>query len=267
MNTNPQVSLIFVNYRSAWYLKKALESLFSFEKEKYFFEVIIVNNDSTEQSTLEELKQTFPFLLIENSENIGFGGGNNIGVRQARGGIVGFINPDVLWIGTYLRGIAGIFDEKKNVGILGMRMLDIDKKEEAWSAGKEPSLANLFRNNIFPLRRSHWKTGELAFSDWVSGGALFIRKNLFSLIGGFDERFFLYFEDVDLCKKVRARGFSVVRHRAYPLIHLGGKSRPSAHLQKTHFYLSQKKYFEKYRPVWENKILRLLQFFFCNNKI
>ncbi|PIX90371.1 MAG: glycosyltransferase family 2 protein, partial [Candidatus Moranbacteria bacterium CG_4_10_14_3_um_filter_45_9] len=79
MNTDPRISLIFVNYQSVRYLREALESLFSFETEKDFFEVIIVNNDSTERFALEGLKQAFPLLLIENSKNVGFGCGNNIG--------------------------------------------------------------------------------------------------------------------------------------------------------------------------------------------
>jgi len=267
MNTDPRISLIFVNYQSVRYLREALESLFSFETEKDFFEVIIVNNDSTERFALEGLKQAFPLLLIENSKNVGFGCGNNIGARQARGGIVGFINPDILWTGTHLLGIAGIFDEKKKIGVLGMRMLGIDRKEEAWSVGKEPSLMNLFCNNVLPLRQARWRTQGLSFPDWVSGGALFIRKDLFSAIGGFDERFFLYFEDVDLCKEVRALGFSVARHTEHSLIHLGGRSRTSAQVQKRHFYASQKKYFEKHRPVWENKVFQMIRFFFHMNRI
>lgn len=267
MNTNPCISLVFVNYRSVQYLRKALESLFSFETEKDLFEVIVVNNDQSERSALEELKQIFPLLLIGDGKNVGFGCGSNIGARQARGSIIGFINPDILWTGTHLHSITGIFNEKKKLGILGMRMLDIDRKEETWSVGKEPSLVNLFCNNIFPSRQARWIRQEVSFPDWVSGGALFIRKDLFHTVGGFDKRFFLYFEDVDLCKKVRTLGFSVERHTEYSLIHLGGKSRTSVRLQKKHFYISQKKYFKKYRPIWESTILRILQFFFCTNRI
>lgn len=263
MNANPHISLIFVNYRSARHLSDALESLSSLERETDLFEVIVVNNDPSESTRLEEIRQTFPFLLIESGENIGFGGGNNLGARSANGKILGFINPDVLWTGAHLQKITRFFDENQKIGILGMALLDADNRPEAWSAGFEPSLATLFRNNIFPAKQALWDKEGLSFPDWVSGGALFIRSGLFSAIGGFDERFFLYFEDVDLCTEARKRGFAVARHSSFPLIHLGGRSRRSLCLQKRHFYDSQKKYFGKRRPRWESKALACLRFFFC----
>lgn len=266
MDTHPKISLIFVNYRSARFLKEALESLFSFEKENDFFEVVVVNNDSAENEVLSTMSLQFPFHLIQNNTNLGFGAGNNIGAKQARGSIFGFINPDILWTGERLCQIGKLFDEKKEMGILGMTVLDIEGKEEKWSAGKDPSLATLFRNNLFPKRNRSMKDRDSFSFDWVSGGALFIRKDIFSLVSGFDEQFFLYFEDVDLCKRVRTLGFSVWRETGISLVHLGGRSKHSHRLQKKQFHVSQKKYFEKHRPAWENKILFFLHLFFCNRK-
>lgn len=259
MNTSPAVSLVFVNYRSAQYLAAALESLFSFEKEADFFEVIVVNNDPSENAALLALKQTFSFLLIESGGNTGFSRGNNLGAKRARGEVLGFINPDVLWVGVSLQKIARAFDEDSRLGVLGMALLTLDRKPEAWSVGAAPCLATLLLNNLFPARRTPWLGQKPFFSDWVSGCALFVRKELFVKVGGFDERFFLYFEDVDLCEKVRHRGFSVACHPEIPLIHLGGKSQKSQRLQKQYFLLSQREYFYKYRPKWEGAILRCLQ--------
>lgn len=263
MNASPHISLIFVNYRSSQLLFNALTSLFSFEQESDLFEVIVVNNDISESQELQELKRIFPFLLIESGENIGFGRGNNLGAERARGKILGFINPDVLWVGPLLHKMTRFFNEKPAIGVLGMALLSEDKSPEPWSAGPEPSLANLFRNNLFHSKYAAWKEPGLSFPDWVSGGALYIRTELFSAIGGFDERFFLYFEDVDLCTEARKRGFSIARHASFPLIHLGGKSQLSPLLQKKHFYDSQKGYFGKHRPGWEKKALAFLRVFFC----
>lgn len=262
MSANPHISLIFVNYRSARYLAGALESLFSFERETDLFEVIVVNNDVSEGERLQELKQSLPFLLIESGENSGFGSGNNRGVSLARGKILAFINPDVLWTGAHLHKIARFFDEEEKIGVLGMALLGEDKRPEAWSAGREPSLATLFRNNISPARQALREKEGLSFPDWVSGGGLFVRAGLFSAIGGFDERFFLYFEDVDLCTEVRQRGFLVAHHSSFPLIHLGGRSQHSERLQKKRFYASQRKYFGKRRPGWEGKALACLHTLF-----
>lgn len=267
METHPQITLIVVNYRSAEYLAKALESLFSFEEERAFFEVIVVNNDPKESSALVILQQRFPLQIIESDDNIGFGAGNNRGVKLATGRILGFINPDTLWIGAYLRNIVRTFDEKKEIGILGMEMRDTDGREEMWSAGRAPSLVNLFLNNIIPARQAYWKKSGLSFPDRVSGGALFIRKDLFDDLGGFDEAFFLYFEDVDLCTRVREQGFLVARDTATPIVHLGGKSKASVMDQKKYFYASQRIYYKKHRPLWEGVILEVLQFFFCRKRV
>lgn len=262
MNAKPAISLIFVNYRSVRYLAKALESLFSFERDQRLFEVIVVNNDASESKDLAILKQSFPFLLLESEDNIGFGSGNNRGAAVAQGDILGFINPDVLWTGTYLCPIEQFFSREKRIGVLGLTLLTEDKHPEAWSVGMAPSIFRLVQNNLFPLKQAFWKKAGLSFPDWVSGGALFIRTEIFSEIGGFDERFFLYFEDVDLCSAVRKRGLAVACDPAFSLIHLGGKSKHSKTLQKQHFYASQQKYFDKHRPGWESKLLSALHTFF-----
>jgi len=262
MNIQPKISLIFVNYRSVKYLKKALESLFSFEKEDALFEIIVINNDNSENEELLQMKKQLPFLLIQNDTNIGFGAGNNVGAKQARGSILGFINPDILWREENLHAIGTFFDKKKEVGILGMTILDPEGKEEEWSVGKAPGLANLFWNNVLPVKKNSSEIRRVSLFDWVSGGALFIRKDLFFLASGFDEQFFLYFEDVDLCTRVRALGAAVVRHPDFAITHLGGKSKHSTNLQKKQFYSSQRKYFEKHRPLGENKILSILHFLF-----
>lgn len=242
----------------------ALKSLFSFEKETPLFEVIVVNNDPSESAALQALRPAFPFLLIESGQNSGFGRGNNLGARQAQGKILGFINPDTVWLGAHLRDIADVFDAHPKVGVVGMTLLDEHKRPERWSAGEEPSLKTLLCNNLFPSRYAVWR-GEsrdgLSFPDWVSGGGLFIRTALFSDIGGFDERFFLYFEDIDVCTEARKRHFSVARLASATLTHVGGGSFHSRRLQKTNFYASQMRYFGKHRPVWEWQLLRCLHFF------
>ena len=93
----------------------------------------------------------------------------------------------------------------------------------------------------------------------MSGAALFVRKESFEAAGGFDERFFLYFEDMDLCSRVRSMGQRVAFYPEVVIRHLGGASSTSGHLQKREFYRSQRLYFEKHRPEAEAKAVGLLQ--------
>jgi GT2 family glycosyltransferase len=261
MNVKPQISLIFVNYRSAEYFAGVLKSLFACEKKTGFFEVIVANNDVSENEVLVNLQKTFPFQLVESGGNIGFGRGNNLGVKLAQGKILGFVNPDIIWTDECLGKVASAFDLDQKLGVLGMALLDKNKKPEIWSFDKEPSLASLFYNNLFPSRQVLGEKEKISSQDWVSGGALFIRADLFSAIGGFDEQFFLYFEDVDLCREARKRGFSVKRDASLSLVHLGGSSHLSTRDQKKYFLESQKKYFAKHRPRWESLALNYLQIF------
>lgn len=261
MAVDSSISIIFVNYRSAGRLAAALESLFRIEGDRPDIEVIVVNNDREESLVLRGLRKTYRFLLLENEQNLGFGQAANIGACEARGGIIGFLNPDTVWQKKSLEEAGRIFGKNQQVGVVGMSLIGSDGRPEAWSFGKEPALRRVFCNNLWPFRKnpSREKTGLLAV-DWVSGGALFIRKNIFSDLGGFDGDFFLYFEDADLCRRVRETGYGVGLSLELLVVHHGGTSQTSFREQKRFFYASQDRYFRKHRPRWEFFLLKALRF-------
>lgn len=259
--TSHSFSLIFVNYQSARHLARSLESLFSLENSSEI-EIIIVNNDETETLLLEKLQETFPFFLIKNEKNVGFGQGANKGAAIATGDILGFLNPDTLWQKSCLGIIAAAFHNKRRIGIAGMRLIGADKKTEPWSFGETPGLQKLLLNNLFPTKKfPDHKTSPILNVDWVSGGALFTRNNVFRSVHGFDEKFFLYFEDTDICLRTRQAGYDVCLIPQATLMHHGGQSSSSRKIQKNHFYTSQETYFKKHRPGWEYILLRIFRFF------
>ena len=262
MASSPYFSLIFVNYQSVWTLSLALKSLFSLEKERTLFEVIVVNNDARERAALEEMARLLPFRLIENDANHGFGQGANKAAQEATGTILGFLNPDILWQETSLSRLKGFFLGQATPTLLGLRLLDEDGKEEAWSAGKSPRLASLLWNNIF--HRFLPQSPSFDGLEWVSGCGLFVPKDVFLSVGGFDEAFFLYFEDVDLCLRAKGHGVSIVRDPRFTLMHRGGKSFSTHSSQKKRFYNSQETFFKKHRPSSESFVLHLLHRFFRN---
>jgi len=258
MISSPNISLIFVNYHSAWQLSLALKSLFLLEESKSF-EVIVVNNDPRERFVLEYLQKNLSFLLIQNIENKGFASAANHGARFASGQILGFINPDTLWCQPTLAKIQNLFFTEKKLGVFGMTLLDSEREHEKWSGGKFPSLAMLLLNNLSPFS-SRRTAEEKEFFEWVSGGGFFISRSIFEELEGFDENFFLYFEDADLCLRVRKAEYAVMREPYMPLIHTGGKSSSSLTVQKKYFYESQKKFFRKNRPHHEFMVLQILHF-------
>lgn len=258
--TSPYISLIFVNYQSALSLSLALKSLFSLERDRTLFEVVVVNNDALESRVLQEMSRLLPFRLIENDANHGFGQGANKAVSAATGTIVGFLNPDTLWQEASLSQLKDFFLNQTAPTLLGFRLLDADGEEEAWSAGQSPWLGSLLWNNtlqkFIPRQPSYDEP-----LDWVSGCGLFLPKSTFLSVGGFDEKFFLYFEDVDLCVRAKKHGAVVVRDPRFTLMHRGGKSFSTRSSQKKNFYISQKVFFKKHRSPFEFFVLQLLHRF------
>ena len=260
METDPRLSLVFVNFRSVERLTLALESLFDKEKER-LYEVIVVNNDRLEESPLERLKILHSFTLLS-AENDGFGAGANCGARVARGDILGFLNPDVIWQDPFLGRVATAL-AKAPQSIVGIPLVNQHGKIDPWSAGRAPGLLELCKSNLLP-RRAH---SDLASADldWVSGAALFVSREVFQKVGGFDEAFFLYFEDVDFCVRAKKIGVTITRDEQSRLFHHGGTSFATRAQQKEHFRRSQQLYFKKHRSFFEvcclkglHRFLRLL---------
>jgi N-acetylglucosaminyl-diphospho-decaprenol L-rhamnosyltransferase len=259
MMPSPAISLVFVNYHSVWSLSLALKSLFSLEKEKGLFEVIVVNNDPREYQALLALSRILPFQLLHNEINVGFGQAANQGAAVAQGRILGFINPDVLWQESVLSQVREFFEERNLLTILGFTLVTETQEEERFSSGRAPQLSSLLYQNLFPQRFLRDDLfGESV--DWVSGCGLFLPQKTFFLLKGFNEDFFLYFEDVDLCLRAKQHHITVVRDARFRLLHRGGKSFSSRKKQKTNFYSSQITYFRKHRPKKEYLFVRFFHF-------
>ncbi len=235
METEPQISFIIVNFRSKKYLSSCINSI---RNNCSNFEIIIVNNDNDFFD--------YPDAQIINSENKGFGSACNLGAKTARGKILCFLNPDTEVLNNPKK-IIEYFNAEEKTGIIGAKIVDTDNKTEKWCAGCETTFWNLIRNNIgLPKSKKIWNSSKTIECGKVSGCSLFIKKDIFDSIGGFDEKFFMYFEDEDLCKRIRQKGFRVIYFPEFSVKHLGGKSFSSKFKQKKYFYKSMFYYFKKH---------------------
>lgn len=259
MQKKPLFSVIFVNYQSADILRRALRSL----PEMWQLEIIVVNNDRSEERKLEALRREVDFSLVSSGENIGFGAGINLGALHAHGEYLFFLNPDAFWQWGTFSEISNFFRSHPRVAVIGAKLVDNAGFPEKWSVGMPMSFLELVRNNIgIPSSRRILESRTPIGAGWVSGAALFVRTAVFEKMGGFDERFFLYFEDVDLCHRIREEGGSVVFYPDITIRHDGGGSCLSNSLQKSEFYRSQRLYFEKHRTKDERWVLSFLRFLF-----
>jgi GT2 family glycosyltransferase len=203
------LSVIILNWNTRALLEKCLESLVCGQSE-IALEVIVVDNASEDDSR-EMVREKFPQVkLICNPKNVGFGAGNNVAIPEATGRYVMFLNSDTVVMAGALALMVGYADANPDIGVLGPKLLNGDGSLQ-YSCRSYPNLSTgLFRNTplgkLFPKNR--YNTDYLLTDydhltprdvDWVSGAALMIRKAVLDRIGGFDENFYMYCEDVDLC--------------------------------------------------------------------
>ena len=188
-------------------------------------EIIVADNASLD-GTMQALEKFDQIRVIKNKENYGFSKGNNLGSKDARGDYILFLNSDVEAKDNGFLKMIDFMDENPNVGILGAKLSNADMSSQQ-SCGNFYTFLNL----IFTLfgadsimRKSPSKIKKV---DWVSGGSFMIRKSLFNKLKGFDESFFMYIEDMELCFRAKKIGFLTYFYPNVKLIHkeLGSSSR------------------------------------------
>jgi len=241
----PKVSIIILTYNSSGYISKLLESIERFHKDLKNIEIIVVDNNSTD-NTLDKLeKSRVNHQLREIPKNIGFSAGINNGSRNAKGEYLLFINPDTIFESGDIWEMINVFEKEKDVGIVGGKLINENGNLEK-SSGKFYNLINtiflaLGVEELFGTRKSPIKLSKV---DFVSGGFLMIKKSFFKKLGGFDNNFFMYVEDVDLCKRAKELGYATYFTPNTSLIHSshGSSDRSFAieNIYKSIFYYHEK---------------------------
>ncbi len=252
----PRFSLITVNFQSAFFISRMVRSLpTSFVAEA---EILIVNNDPSETAVLTRLFGRLGRIrVIDAGGNIGFGAACNRGAREAHAEALLFLNPDTRFVAGSLLGWAVEFISDQR--LISAPVVTHDRHEEAWNNGRTISPVSILLQNIFPSD-CFWSWYAGLFSpDWVSGAAFMIRRSDFVEVGGFDERFFLYYEDVDLCRRAQQAGLSIHKSRRAVFDHQGGLSHISRSSQKQAYFCSQDLYIGTYYGQRWVRILRLLR--------
>lgn len=213
------VSIIIVNYRSKELVRECVKS-FLRSKPRCTFEIIVVDNGKDE-GLREMLDTRFPQVsYLRLYRNFGLPTGNNAGLRIARGRYVMITNPDITALSGSLDALHTYMEEHPQVGIAGPQLLNPDgtiqqsyyRFYRPWT----PVFRRLFLGQL-PFGRAHvehvlMKDADPALLhdvDWLLGACLFVRRTHLDDVGGMDERFFLYFEDTDWCKRFWSRAYEV----------------------------------------------------------
>ena len=225
------LSIIIVNYNGIQFLKGCIHSIMKHVGCSY--EIIVVDNASSDGSR-EYIKSAFPKVrLIESQKNLGFTGGNNLGVKHARGDLLILLNNDTRLLSD-LKPAYDAFHKDEKVGVIGGRMFYGDGRQQpsigyehnplriifSWLGLKKiPFLPSIFRREVLDEALYNVPQGDVA---WVSGAFLMTRKSLWEELGGLDESYFMYVEDVDYCKRVRLSGYRVDYIPSMKVIHYEG---------------------------------------------
>jgi GT2 family glycosyltransferase len=206
------VSIVLVNFRGAELTIEAVNELRKVDWPEHLLEVVVVENASGDDSA-ERIRAAAPWVkLVESSENLGFAGGCNLGVAQSSGEFIGLLNSDAKPDPQWISAAVDTFAESPQIGAVASKVLDwdgalvdyVDAAMTWFGMGYKP-----FVGQKVPFH-SH-QPADVLFG---TGSAMFVRRSVFDLLGGFDERFFMFFEDVDLGWRLNLLGY---RYRYQPL--------------------------------------------------
>ncbi len=253
------ISIIIVNYHQKKFIEGLLKSVNNvFGSLEY--EIIISNNSP------EEKFPQYEKVKVIDAYNRGFGAANNLGAKHAAGEYLFILNPDTILLEGDYPAAMKMLDE--GTGAIGFKLLNEDKSFQM-SFGADISFCGERKNkkdeklqrsgDAAILKALDKKYNEINKVDWVSGAAIMIKKDVFGKAGGFDDNFFLYYEDADLCKRIREAGLDVLYYPHISIIHLKGENVKDDFRSSTYFYAKQSQliYYKKHFGVFKNVILRI----------
>ncbi len=217
------LSIIIVTWNTAEITKKCVDTI-----NQYFpnQEIIVVDNGS-QDNTVEILKKVKNVKIIENHANLGFAKANNIGLKQATNDYLVFINSDIELIDSSLLDMVSYIQKNPHIGIIGPKFLNPDLTPQA-SVFPPQTPLNAFKE--FWLNQKNTYSKYLPKGDsptkvsYISGGFIVVKKDYFTQIGQWNEKYFFYFEDMDLCRQVTKSGKDIIFYPQCQVIHRHGAS-------------------------------------------
>ncbi len=254
------ISAIVVSHNGREHLERCLARL---DRQRQEIEqVIVVDNLSTDGSP-GMVRRAYPWVeLLPLEENLGFGRANNRGAELARGDQLLLINSDAWLEDGAANRLARRLETDSRLGLVAPSLYYPDGKPQlSWApqTGVWGEALQKLRNPLEARRFNHQLLptllGPLSGGGWFTGACLLLRRAAFQEIGGFDPEFFLYFEDVDLCLRLRQAGWRLAQAPRAKAFHVKGGSQRRGR-QELEYRRSQLLYYRKHRPAWENRLLR-----------
>ncbi len=263
------ISVIIVNWNTKDLLKQTVSSLLA--STSLPLEVIVVDNASTDGS-IEMIKEEFPQIVhLVNTENLGFGKANNQGMAKATGEVFFLLNSDTIVHTHAVDTLYAYLQEHQEVGMVGPKLLNADGTFQHACRRRLPNPLNSFlylsgigkifpRSEVMNAYKMQAESPDISGPvEAISGAAMCFRRSVYAATGGFDERFFMYGEDLDLCKMTHDNGFPIHYVHTAVITHLGGQSSKRSRLKSLfNFYEAMWLYYDKHYRTGHPWIIRQL---------
>ena len=264
MMNQKSLSIIIVNYKNYELTNKCIDSVIDNMYSIKDYEIIVIDNNSPNES-YEEIEKKFGAIdnisIIKNSINTGFGAANNLGAKKAKGEYVLFLNPDILIVDNALEKMLEKIKEDSEIGLLSGKLLNDDNSLQYSCRRILPLKKFLLCRTPFSKLVSSKTKDKYNFEylmkdfnhdvssevEWVMGACMLMKRDFFFEVGMFSKEYFMYFEDVDLCYKVRKKGKKVYYLADAELIHLHRQESTKKLSKMTMIHLkSMSKFYYKY---------------------
>jgi len=257
------VSVIIVNYNTTVLMERCLASLRS-NGDGISKEIIVVDNHSSDGGPMTITERHHGVAVIENERNVGFSKACNQGLRLATGDYVLFLNPDTTVQERTIEQCVTFMHANENVGLMGCKLLNVDGSLQP-SCADFPYLRKLFLDHILrwkcfsdAIRANcllrHWSHDRIRDVDWFLGAFMLARRPHIDRLKGFDEDYFLYGEDLDLCYRVKRAGWRVVFFPDAEVVHVGNPIWD--HERKALVHKALLTFYRKHFSFWEYILLK-----------
>jgi hypothetical protein len=269
-NSDVDLSIIIVSWNVRDLLRECLRSIEN-GRAALQIEVIVVDSASSDGSA-STIATEFPWVtLLPQSANVGFPRGNNIGLSKAQGRNLLLLNPDTELIADALPRMVAYLDADPSIGALGPQLLNPDATVQS-SRRRFPTLATGFFESTWLEGFAPWVVrryraldlpdNTLADVDWVIGACIMVPKIVYETVGGMDEAYFMYSEELDWCRRIKSNGWRVVYYPEAQVKHHYGKSSEQAITSRhINFQRAKLRYFRKYHGKLPASILRVFLLF------
>jgi GT2 family glycosyltransferase len=243
------LSIIIVSFNARADLERCLASLRDAPPDASH-EILVVDNGSTDGAA--DAARRWPSVrVIEAGANVGFASANNIGIRASTGTNILLLNSDTIVVRDSIDRMLAELERDATVAVVGPRLVDAAGRAELSFGRMIGPLNELRQKRLAHSGAVDALTRRRQYPDWVSGACLLVRRGDAEAVGGLDERYFMYTEDVDFCAAIRARGRRILFIPDVEVVHLRGRSAAGATAAThQHYRESQLAFYKKHHPAW-----------------